>query len=154
MRVGGIGEGGRVGVCGWNEGPVLAPRDAFGDPLTQDGDLRIGESVGGDLDGRHALEDVVGDDALDEEAGLRVAGLNRFKRAIASVEAEAGLAGVLIRAVALEAVVGEDGSDIAREDERLGRGLCGEHRKRGAARDGQSREERQGVGEGSECGSA
>lgn len=121
---------------------MLAPRDTFGDPLAEYGDLRIGESVGGDLDGRHALKDVVGDDALDEEAGVRVAGLDRFERALAGVEAEPCLAGMLIGAVTLEAVVGEDGTYIAREDERLGRGFCGARWEGGAAREGQSREER------------
>ena len=59
------------GFGGGDEGPVVAPFGAFGDPLFEESDLFFGEVVAG-FDGGHAVV-FVGDDQLVEFAGFGVA---------------------------------------------------------------------------------
>jgi len=92
---------------------------AFYDPLRQQFFLlRVENFVGGG--GRH-LERASGLDALDDEGFLRItgrdgrAGAAGFDGLVAEVESEAGHPGAVIRPVATEAGIGEDGADVAVE---------------------------------------
>ena len=88
------------------------------------------------LGGRHAVVGIARGDAPDEFALRRIAGddgeviVELRLRAGFEVEAEAGLALGLVRAVALEAGVGKDGPDVAVElDRPRERLLRARHRK-------------------------
>src|SRR5262249_58504198 len=70
---------------------------------------------------RHAFLRIIGEDALDQQTVLRLARNNGFRldRLFAHVQTQAGLAGVLVRAVAGETVLCQDRPDVAIEFELL-----------------------------------
>ena len=94
---------------------------AFVDPLLEEIYFFGGEGFV-HFDGGHALVDVFVGDALDEEAGVGVAGDDggmtfwiEFRCLGETVEAEVGFTGGDVGAVTAEAVVGNDGADLAIE---------------------------------------
>ncbi len=123
-----IAHGGQRRLGGLLEGPVLLPGGALGDPAGED--LLL---LGGDLLVRlrrgHDARGVLMPDALENEAGGRLAGhdgralLARGEGAFAGIEAQVGHAGGTVRAVAVEAVIGENRAHLALEiDGRFGQG--------------------------------
>ena len=106
-------------------GPVLAPRRALGDPGLEQGQLFGGNRLML-LRRRHDLLGVLRFDALDERAQLGLAGHDRDVafpvglRGGLVVEAQLGLARLLVGSVAGDAVLGEDGTDLAAEADGLG----------------------------------
>ena len=108
------------------EAPVFLVFGAFVDPAFEGFDLRGGEFFVG-FGWGHDFVLVGGEGAVDDGAGLGVAGFDGESAvdggvgAFGSVEAEVGLAFFGVEAVAGEAVVGEDGADVAVEVE----GACG-----------------------------
>ena len=134
---GGVFDRGDGGAFGGLEGPVFAPRGAFLDPAGEELDLFGFEAVLL-LGWRHEVVGIVGGDAFEEE-GLGGfagddggAGLAPFEGAGAEVEAEFGFDRFRIGAVACEAVVGKDGSDLRGEIDRCGGG--GEEQEEGDGR--------------------
>ena len=115
---------GRGGLHGGFESPVLPPDGALGDPATQDIHLLLGQPGLVGLGRRHELILVGGDDAFDQGADVRLAGHEGFlgDGRLADVQPQLGLAVRFVLAVAAEAVVGEDGQDVAAEADRLRRG--------------------------------
>lgn len=105
--VDGVGAG-RDGLFGGaDEGPVVAPGSASGDPLLECGDLLWGEWFFVGVLRRHEVVGIGGGDAMDEFAFVGGAGFDDGEGTFAGVEAEICLAGVGVEAVAGEAVVGE-----------------------------------------------
>ena len=123
---GGVGDFRQRGLLRGDERPVRLPGGALFDPALDQRDL-------GGLEGlvllgrRHDLLFVLGDDALEERALVRLAlddgrrfflavlGHARCEEAGFGIEAEARLAGGGIGAVAVEAVFGHDRADVAVE---------------------------------------
>ena len=114
---------------------MFLPGRALVDPELQFGDLGGGEGFVRSL-GRHAARGSGGGDALVEEAVGGLAGddggavFAELEGGFLVVEAEVGHAGVGVGAVALEAVVGEEGADFALEVDSRG-GLCKQKARRG-----------------------
>ncbi len=128
------------------EGPVLPPFGALGDPASEDVDLLRLQARLVRLRRRHHLVGVLTEDACDEVAAPRVARHDRAhavvlrRGAFEGVETEVGLAVRLVRAVAGEAVLGEDGEDVAAEAHGLGAAReGGEQEDRGRGQPGHGR---------------
>jgi len=115
---------------------VRLPRRALFDPAAHERDL-VGQELLMGFRRRHDLILILGEHALEEGAlvGLALDDGRRFflaalvgarrEEARFGVEAEAGLAGAGVRSVAVEAVVGEQGSDVAVELHVVRREGCG-----------------------------
>ncbi len=124
------------GTFGGDEGPLRFPFGALVDPLLDERNLLLGEGLAG-IDRWHAEGHVFGTDLLVDLALRRVPRDDDFvtaavdEQSLGLVQAHLGHAHLLVRAMALEAVVGEDGTDFPVEVHglggRLGRG-CGWHR--------------------------
>ena len=102
------------------------PLGSLEDPPLHDLLLGRGKVFVG-LGRRHHLVDIGGDQALPEGALAEVTGHDGRsalggggKETLPGVEAQAGLAGAGIRAMAVEAGVGEDGPDVVVEAHRFG----------------------------------
>ena len=86
---------------------------------------------------RHHFVGIVGEDALDQFAGVRLArrdggvAAQIGQRTLAGVEAQLGLAILVVRAVADEAVVGKDGADVIIEANARGQGVRSAESQRG-----------------------
>jgi hypothetical protein len=95
-------------------GPVLLVGGTLLDPFFQDGLLTLGELLVR-VRRRHEVVFVIGEDAGDEFAVAYFAGNEGFGLygLVAEVEAEIGLAMLRVVAVAVEAVVAQNGPDIA-----------------------------------------
>ena len=114
----GCGKGGR-GVAFWgDESPVRLVFCTCGDPLAECLDLRCSELFVGFWRG-HDLVWVGAEDALDERAGVRLAGndgaFSRFcwgEGGFGKIEAKSAFEIFAIGSMAREAVVGEDGTDL------------------------------------------
>src|SRR5262249_21190798 len=107
-------------------GPVALVLCALLDPAAENSDLLSGEFLAC-VRGRHAVVGIGSGDALDQLAPGRLAGADGGtavavpESALASIEAQAGLAGLLIGAVTLEAVLRQNGADIAVEVHAIAR---------------------------------
>jgi hypothetical protein len=104
---------------------VLFPLGAFVDPLLDGGDLRGCERAACGRRGHAALGIGVRDAEIDA-AGFGFAGRECGERSLFGIQADAGHALAFVGAVASEAVVGEDGADLAVEVD--GPGGEGTHR--------------------------
>ena len=137
----------------WDIGPMLLVFATGSDPTVEDVLFRIGEGFVG-LGGRHDLLFVSGMDAVVDFAFLRFARRNGACAIVIGggtgkiVEPQLGLAGFFVGAVAMEALVRQDGLDIAVEIDRLRhRGM----EARGGGRHGKSsgnEEQKRGSGHG------
>ena len=87
---------------------------ALGDPALEQILLRAGEFLVR-VRRRHEVIGVLGEDAFDELARVRLAGDESLggDGGLAHIEAELGLALLLVRAVAVKAVVGKNRPDVA-----------------------------------------
>ncbi len=132
------GVAGHGGLLGRFEGPVASPDGAFGDPATEDVDLRRGQPRLVRVRRRHELVLVRGDDAFDERADLGLARDERFlgQGVLTGVEPELGFPVRLILTVTTEAVVGEDGEDVPAEAHGLRRAGGQGEREEGAEQRG------------------
>ncbi len=152
--VDGIG-GGTEGGWGWGdgggrlEGPVFLVNCAFLDPATEERALGVVEGLVG-IRRRHDVVGIGGGDAAPEFTGIGVTGfegdttiLAGSEGAFGGIESQTGLAMFGVEAVAGEAMVGEDGSDVAVELERGGGEAGGAQGETGDGRD-QEMEERAG----------
>ena len=98
--------------------PVFIVGGALFDPFGEDSGVRFGEVLLG-IDGRHALFAIPGGDAVDHFALVEISGDNRGaaedlgESALRGVETEVSFAGLLVGAVAFEAVVRENRHHIA-----------------------------------------
>gem|GEM_PF-3793771 len=112
------------------ERPVFAPGGAFVDPAPNERDFFFGYFAS-EFWRRHFVVGVIGGQPVENLAGVRVAGFDRMVGLVALatfafgigfvVEAQIAFASLVwIEAVALKAVVGQDGQDVAREVHRLG----------------------------------
>ena len=125
-------DGGQWRLPGRDEGPVLAPLGALGDPLAERGDLGFIEGAAlAVLGGGHAVLVAVGqEDAVEE---FRFAGLAGDDGGFAGLAGGEGLvalgegdvAGLFDAAVAGGAVLVEDGADVAVEVDGGGGGGAG-----------------------------
>jgi hypothetical protein len=108
---------GLAGETGELGGAAAGHRRTHLDPLLEDRDLLVRELASGLL-GRHRELRIGVLDGLDEERLLEVAGndgrsfVAALVGAVAGVEDEAALRGVLLRGVALVAAVDEDRADV------------------------------------------
>ena len=121
-----IAHRGQRGLQRRHERPVLLVVGALGDPLPQDGALRLGDRVLAAVGRRHHLAGAGGGDPLHQE---RLVGperddggavLARRRGGIEGVEPEAGLLLGAVGPVAEVAAVGEDRADVAAEADGLG----------------------------------
>jgi hypothetical protein len=114
-----------------DKGPVFIPGGARLDPAADQGDLGFREVLAR-LGGRHVIVLVRGGQTLEEIALVRFAGDNkgfafgRLEGAVLGVDAVLGFALLVVGAVASEALLGEDGADVAGEIDRLFGGLSSE----------------------------
>jgi hypothetical protein len=105
-----------LGTLWRNERPVRLPFGTRIDPLFDQCDLLLCERV---PDRGHALRLLIGAYAKEERAMGGVTRSEHSKRtAILCVQTQVGHAALLIRAMATEAVVGEDRPDVAIEIDR------------------------------------
>lgn len=95
---------------------MLFPRGPLFDPRAEEGGLAGVQTFAA---GRHATTGVGGFDAGDEFTGVGVAGdhgpaagLEKGEESFGCIEAQAGLAGLVVGAVALDAVVREDRANV------------------------------------------
>jgi len=132
------GKAWQSGAADGDEGPVFLILCALGDPAVEEIPLRPGELL---RRGRrwHDVARIVGDQALPEFAGLRVArndgGLDRIS---SHVEAEVRLPLVGVRPMAGVALGGENGPDVAAELDGRGRATSN-LRREGEAEEAQGR---------------
>jgi hypothetical protein len=132
------------GLLEGRQGPRLAPPGPLVDPALDGVDLLGGQLAVG-LRRRHPLVGVLGGQSADQLALAALAGDNDglavadAEGPLLGVEAELGLAGLLVRAVAEEAVVRQDGQHVAAEVHR---------RVGGAGRQRDEGEEQQAGGSG------
>ena len=127
---------------------MFGPLGAFGDPAAEEVLLRLGEFAIR-IGGGHDLLGIVAQDAEDEFARVGFAGddggefgFSAGEGGVALVEAEAGFAVRGVGAVAVVAVLREDGLDVAIEADGRGRGGTGE---RGDSDEGERGEQDPGV---------
>jgi len=104
---------------------MVLPRRALIDPSAQEFDFMAGEPEPG-FGRRHAVFRERLGDAKEQLALVVISRNNRMdsgrdfsEDAFVQVESQVGLAGGWVGAVALEAVVGENGTDISSEVDRL-----------------------------------
>ena len=94
------------------------PFGSFVDPPSQERDLIWREFLVR-LRWRHDIVRLFGEEASDQFARIRIAGddggVFSACRSLASVESKISFAGMLVRSVAVETIVGKDRSDIAIE---------------------------------------
>ena len=110
----------RLRACGRHVGPVRVPLGTRVNPSAQHGNLRVRQRVAR-LEWRHPLLRIGMGDHLDEQALGGIARLDHAalgKRALTGVEVKPRLPLLLVRAVAGEAVVGEDREDLPGETDR------------------------------------
>ena len=111
--------------------PMLRPLRALHDPAAQQVHLRGGQLLAR-LGGRHVVVVFRRECDDGEQAALlrlacdegKPAGIKFLERVFLQVQAQAGLAFVLVRAVAGVAVLGKDGADVAPEIDRQRSGRC------------------------------
>ena len=146
-------EGGDGWACDGRVGPVGFVGSTFGDPLGEEGFLGWGEGFVG-IRGWHEFVRVGVGEPGDEFAGGGVAGddggftgFGGFEGGVADVEAETAFAVIGVGSVAVEAVVGEDGADVAVIAERGGGGV---ERQQQQSREGEP-EHLMNLGDGSGC---
>jgi hypothetical protein len=119
--------GGAEGGCrrgdrgGRFEGPVFLVLGALLDPAADEGALGVVEGLVG-IRRRHDVVGICGGDATPEFAGIGVTGFESDatvlvggEGAFGGIETETGLAMLGVKAVAGEALVGEEGADVAVE---------------------------------------
>ena len=141
MFAGLAGEAGQLG------GPATRHRRTHLDPLFKEGDFFVGQFAAGLL-GRHRELGIGVLDGLDEQGLLEVAGddggtfVAALVGAVAGVEDEAALRGILLGGVALIATVDEDRADVLLEELEA---FLGRLRFVGGDREGGS-EQREGEG--------
>ena len=117
---------GERGLRRRHERPVLLVVGALGDPLPQDGALRLGDGVLAAVGRRHHLAGAGGGDPLHQERLVGPerddggAGLAHRGGGIEGVEPQAGLLVGAVGPVAEVAAVGEDRADVAAEADGLG----------------------------------
>ena len=111
---------------------MLAPVGAFGDPAAEEVDFGGGE--GGFVGARRGHEEggLGGGDAGEEFGFGGVAGRDDGEGAFAVIEAQVGHAGGGVGAVATDALVRQEGEDVAAEVDRLGGEGSEEHKKKAA----------------------
>ena len=136
----GVVDGGDRWTGDGGVGPVGFVGSAFGDPLGEEGFLGRGEGFVG-IRGRHEFVRIGVGEPGDEFAGGGVAwddggfaGFGGFEGGVADVEAETAFAVIGVGAVAVEAVVGKDGPDVAVVAER---GCGGVERQQQQSREGE-----------------
>ena len=112
---------GRVRPLRPDVGPVLLVLGALLDPRLDQLLLAVRQPLVG-RDGRHHQHGTRLADAVDQPAARGVPGLDHppSQHLLAPVQAQVGLPGIAIRAVAGEAVLGKDGADVAVELHPLG----------------------------------
>ncbi len=128
------------------EGPVPGVRSALGDPAAEFFHIR-GFHRMFLLRGRHHFVGVLGGETGDERACFRLAGhdggvvrFSTFQRAVPHVQSEVALTLLLIRPVAGQAMIRQDGLDVAVEQNlpcrtgREQRGQAGKGRSKGGAK--------------------
>ncbi len=137
-----VRHGGWLGTRKREKGPVAFVGRALFDPAAQRGDIGFGQRrlFGGRR--RHHIVGVVTEDADEQFAALGMPGhdggraaFQFHRRALEGVQPQAAFALFLIRAVALEAGVGQQRADVAVEAHIGGRG--GKHEAEQEAEEGQ-----------------
>jgi len=112
-------------------GPVFLIFRALGDPAAEHFFLASGEWFVG-FGWGHEIIFIAGEDAADDFTCFWVTwndgdftGFGGFESLLADIEAELGFAGIFVGAVAVEASIGEDGSEVAIELDFGGQGEIG-----------------------------